>query len=299
MIVGEKVFYGFWGIFYFLSLMGIVSMVTYYNVAVVDGTERSVSYNEEILRRHSREGTIICATPECHSRMVFRRGNERGPYFAHFDRGIDHEPETAEHLSTKNYLRDRLRRHPQFIEVQSERGLGSCRPDVSFSYDSKQLIERRFAIEVQHSPIRLRDMKEKIISYSKDQIYTIYIFDSSTFGKDMNNPRHTQLSEAERFWLHYWGDILYYSPDIHYLDSDNKERVPRIFRTQFLRKSFDENYQERGARIDISDFSLDFDLFESPPRRPPTHQRTLFKEFEEPVVNDDYEGKIWLGNFST
>lgn len=149
--------------------------------------------------------------------MILRRGVIRIPHFAHRPGeacGVDYEPESQYHLKAKLAAKQLFR----FSRVELEPLLGSsnymARPDL--------VIDERYAVEVQVSPISLEGFFRKTLFYSRRGLRAIWIFGEGKYRRpewlrgDEGLPCYSlQAVERELAWI--FGQVQYVEPKMTFV----------------------------------------------------------------------------------
>lgn len=106
-----------------------------------------------------------CMSPE----LILKKGSKKFPHFAHFDNTScnEPEPETFAHAKMKEFLQNLLEIPDEYMEFGNIQGV---RPDL--------LYDKKYAIEVQHSPISTDEMIRRNNIYCQNQLIPIWIFHS-------------------------------------------------------------------------------------------------------------------------
>ncbi len=109
----------------------------------------------------------------CGRPVVLKRGRIRVPHFAHAAGGhcSASEGETEEHREAKLAIFRALLADPRASNVQMERNLEHCRPDVYFERDGV-----RVAVEVQRSDCTLETIERRTKRYAEQRVAVLWVF---------------------------------------------------------------------------------------------------------------------------
>jgi len=128
--------------------------------------------DERINASKAEKGKIYyCPNLECKNReLIVKRGEIRIPHFAHKSlKDCSSEPESEAHLACKMFFQSLLNLDNQYVEYY---GIEGVRPDVLYD---------QFALEIQCSPIAVKEVKRRNKIYEKNGYIAIWIFLNDEF----------------------------------------------------------------------------------------------------------------------
>ncbi len=128
--------------------------------------------NEKInASKAEREKSYYCPNLDCENReLIVKKGQIRISHFAHKSRkDCSSEPESEAHILCKIFFQSLLDLDKQFIEYY---GIKGVRPDVLYD---------QFALEIQCSPITIKEIKRRNKIYEKNGYIAIWIFLEDNF----------------------------------------------------------------------------------------------------------------------
>ncbi|MFW9881126.1 MAG: competence protein CoiA [Candidatus Thorarchaeota archaeon] len=116
-----------------------------------------------------RNQQYFCPYKVCDNPMlILKKGEVKIPHFAHLKKPTEcqnhGETETGAHLAMKTYFQNALNIADEFMEFSKIPGV---RPDI--------ILKNRYAIELQHSPITVSEIKRRNRIYHKNKLVPIWI----------------------------------------------------------------------------------------------------------------------------
>jgi hypothetical protein len=125
-------------------------------------------------RQDCRAGHLVCPLPDCPDRRYIARGGSRRHHFAHYGGAGGHAPERYFHLVGKQLVADFVRERHTGAEVVVECRVenGQVADVLARSPDSG----RRYAFEVQYSPLTVDEWRARHESYRSLGIVDTWLF---------------------------------------------------------------------------------------------------------------------------
>jgi len=135
-----------------------------------------------------KEKIYLCPNLECNNReLILKKGHIRIPHFAHKSKNdCSSEPESEAHISCKLFFQSLLGLDKRFVEYY---GIEGVRPDVLYN---------QFALEIQCSPIAVKEVKRRNKIYEKNGYTAIWIFLEDVFTSLKKNKIPRVKSEREK-----------------------------------------------------------------------------------------------------
>jgi len=135
-----------------------------------------------------KEKSYLCLNLECENReLILKKGQIRIPHFAHKSKKDCYsEPESEAHLSCKLYFQSLLELDNRFVEYY---GIEGVRPDVLYD---------QFALEIQCSPITVKEVIRRNKIYEKNGYIAIWIFLEDAFTSIKKTKVPQEKSERDK-----------------------------------------------------------------------------------------------------
>ena len=145
--------------------------------------------NERINASEVEKGkSYYCPNLDCDNReLILKKGYIRIPHFAHKSlKDCSSEPESENHILCKKYFQSLLDLDDEFVEYY---GIEGVRPDVLYG---------KFSIEIQCSPITVKEIKRRNKIYEKNGYIAIWIFLEDVFTSIKKTEVPREKSEREK-----------------------------------------------------------------------------------------------------
>ena len=168
-----------------VNLTELAERIDLVQYAFYKGSTVKASYELEHSSTDYRCRNRYCPAP----RMYLRKGPKRTPHFAHYVETLCDqysEPDTAAHNAMKAYLQELLNIPDQYMEYGKIRHV---RPDLFW--------KKKFAIEVQHSPIQPEELLRRNTIYLAKGIVPLWIFHAQEPEGNNFYERGTYLQDYE------------------------------------------------------------------------------------------------------
>jgi Competence protein CoiA-like family len=128
----------------------------------------------DAFRQDCRAGHLVCPLPDCPDRRYIARGGSRRHHFAHHGGAGGHAPERYFHLVGKRLIADLVRdRHPGAEVVVEGRVENGQVADVLARSPGSG---RRYAFELQYSPLTVEEWRARHEGYCSLDIVDIWLF---------------------------------------------------------------------------------------------------------------------------
>ncbi len=167
----------------------------------------------------------LCRNPDCTKReLILRKGNIKRPHFAHKHANPEctnqFEGETPEHLEMKHFMKELLQITDENVEVYGYEGV---RPDLLWEY-----AEKKYAIEVQHSPITKEEIQRRNTCYKTHDLIPLWIFHYEKYKGDFSSKFMKSLDKLKNFMTL----LSYRIQQVFYLALNSEPRLIEFFSFQ-------------------------------------------------------------------